>query len=203
MTLPIWQATHAYIVGTRVTPTVPTTPATTFWVTVAGTSGNAEPSWPTGAPWTVTDGTVTWSLATSWRQIAVAGILATLTAFKAANPTLLKGVASARPRDLSNFDKPGAYIGSRDETVIHTGGLRTRTFGGLSVVVVDVTPSNKEEQARMDILIDALQDAFTAAYRSASPYAIVQQTSVGEIDLESYMGNVITFAQTALTEGRD
>lgn len=63
---PAWAASTAYALDARVTsPSVTNTGtlATTtgyFKVTVAGTSGTAEPAWPAAVGGTVVDGTVTW-----------------------------------------------------------------------------------------------------------------------------------------------
>lgn len=57
-----WQATTAYAVGDYVIPVTPNT----YWYKVfasgdEGTSDSGEPTWPTTAGATVTDGTVTWT----------------------------------------------------------------------------------------------------------------------------------------------
>jgi len=56
---PIWQATHAYVVGDVVTPTIRN--AHTYRVTVAGTTGSAEPVFPTSSGATVVSGSVTFT----------------------------------------------------------------------------------------------------------------------------------------------
>jgi hypothetical protein len=202
--LPAWQPAHAYLLYGRVTPVVPD--GRVFWVTVPGTSAGAEPTWPTMAPWTVVDGGVTWGLASSARALFVAELLAALQAFRAANPTLLLGVLPARPKSLSNASLPVAWVGSRDETLVHTGALRTRTFSGLTVEVADTVPDNDQAEARMDILIDGLMDLFTATFRNF-PTAITQQASVTEVSLDDrfpgLIGNIIGFGPTFVTEGRD
>lgn len=60
MSVPIWQATAAYVVGDVVQ--AETSPGTGFFFrcTVAGTTGAAEPFWPTIIGNIVEDGTVTW-----------------------------------------------------------------------------------------------------------------------------------------------
>lgn len=203
MSLPVWVHNHAYLLYGRVTPVTPD--GRVFWVLTAGTSGAVEPTWPTMAPWQVVDGTVTWGLASAARVNFVAALYAGLTAFKLANPTLLGTISTARYKNLSNATLPAIWIGPRDESDVLTGALRTRTFTGLSVVVVDNAPDNEQAESRMDLLMDGLDDLFTAIFRSV-PNAILQQDSVTETSFDDYpglFGNIITFSPTFITEGRD
>lgn len=57
---PAWAGTHAYSVGSYVQPVAG---GKTFVCTIAGTSSNSEPSWPSSG--TITDGGVTWLFVTS------------------------------------------------------------------------------------------------------------------------------------------
>src|SRR5690242_18555615 len=101
MTLPVWTAGTAYLLGARVTPV---SPDGTVWLAESpGTSGGTQPTWPTHEPWTVVDGGVTWGLASSFRARCVAGVYDVLSDFRDANPTLLKGLAHARPKSMTNF----------------------------------------------------------------------------------------------------
>lgn len=97
-----WAASTAYSVGDRREPTTPN--GFIYEVTVAGTSGSSEPTWPTsGIGSTVTDGTVTWKLvaqkhATTEIKLALtAAGLAGATAGAALNlgTTIDSGVANA------------------------------------------------------------------------------------------------------------
>ena len=71
-----WVVSTAYRLNSIVTPkTIPATPdgGHYYKCTVAGTSGASEPSWPTGAGATVTDGGVTWKesgdlIVTVWQK---------------------------------------------------------------------------------------------------------------------------------------
>lgn len=56
---PVWAASTAYALDDIVQPTVGS--MLRYQVTTAGTSGAAEPAWPTIMGGTVTDGTVTWT----------------------------------------------------------------------------------------------------------------------------------------------
>ena len=63
---PDWAAQTPYALGGQVVPR--TRNAHVYTVTTAGTSGGSEPTWPTSAGATVTDGTVVWTEAgtTTW-----------------------------------------------------------------------------------------------------------------------------------------
>jgi hypothetical protein len=54
-----WAPSTAYVVGQLVQPTTPN--SHTYQCSTAGTSGTTQPTWPTGAGATVTDGTVAWT----------------------------------------------------------------------------------------------------------------------------------------------
>ena len=95
------------------------------------------------------------------RADAVAGIKAVLAAYKTAHPTLLRGVGTARPSG-SAFEKPYAYIGDRVEVVKQDSGIRTRTLTP-TIVLLDTYPSAEETLDRMDVLVDGISDALTAA----------------------------------------
>lgn len=205
MPLPVWTAATAYLAGARVTPVVPN--RTVWQATVAGTSAGAEPTWPTMEPWTVVDGGVTWQLASNVRQEAVRAAYGILTAFKAANPTLLLQCAPARPRSFSTVSLPFAYVGSRDETLpLANAGLATRAFTGLAIVAVDEVPDNTEAEARMDILIDGLWDVFMAGFHAIDGYSILQPSGVIGLDPgsigEHLMGEMLLLGGTFKTLGR-
>lgn len=181
MSLPIWQATHAYIAGTRVTPV--TADGTVWYVQTAGTSGAVEPTWPVVQPWTVTDGTVTWGRATSFRLNMVAAIYAQLGLFMAANPNLLRQRLLARPKSASTAAKPYAFIGGRPETIVTGNAIRQRA-GAFQVVIVDEVPDNEEALTRMDILMDALIDWFMFTYHMGGAPTISAVTATDQISEE-------------------
>lgn len=56
---PVWESNHIYVVGDIATPTTPN--AHKYRVTTAGTSGSSEPTFPTSASGTVTNGTATFT----------------------------------------------------------------------------------------------------------------------------------------------
>lgn len=135
----------------------------------------------------------------------VAGLMSVLSTYKTANPTLLRGVYTARP-DGPAFEKPCAYVGSRDEATTHDSGLRTRTFLGLTVWVLDTFPVDQQTLDRMDTLVDGLQDAFTAAPHAGGTNTVISVTSVADTEVTMgdaiYRAAVFTFAQGVVQEGR-
>ena len=205
MTLPLWSALTVVASGYRVSKV---TPDGTAWTTSkAGTTGAAEPVWPVTDPWTVTDGSTAWGLASSFRTLTRAGVLTLLTNFRNANPTLLRGVSSSRPKSFTNLDLPGVYIASMDEVITMTGNqLRKRQLSGLTVVAVDIVPDNMEAEARMDVLIDGLVDAMTSGFHAIDSNSVLQPSSVNEIPITEgaiqYLGNLISLGNTFKTEGR-
>lgn len=202
--VPVWAAGATYLPGARVTPDPPDT---TNWVTYGGgISGGTQPLWPTTDPWSIVDGTVTWTIGSSFRQLVSAGLLAVLTAFRDANPTLLKGVRSARPNSYDTVDKPGAFLDGGNETLTWPQSQRQRDLG-TTVTVFTAVPDIAEGQNGMDVLIDGLLDAFTHAYHAASGRSIVLPTSIAQVELQdgrgaSYLGYTFTFSNT-VQEGRN
>lgn len=200
--VPAWTALTAYALGARVSKV--TDDGLIFQASAGGTSGAAEPVWPTMHPWTVVDGTVTWMLASSFRQQVVAGVEAVLAAFKAANPTLLVQVDTARPRSGSTFTMPGAYIDARQEQTVFSMGIRQTTLTTPVVVLVQIA-DNEQAEAQMDAIMDGLRDAFTVAYHAANAVSISAQSLAADTDLPElgvpYLANVIDIVST-IAEGR-
>lgn len=198
-----WATLTTYLAGARVTKV---TPDGTNWVTYAGgISAIAEPTWPTNDPWTVLDGTVTWSLGSSFRQAVSAGLLTVVTAFRDANPTLLKGIHASRPNSYDLVDKPGAFLDGGNETVTYAQGVRTRHLT-TTVTVFTAVPDIAEAQNGMDVLIDGLLDAFTANYHAAGGKTLIEATSITQVELNdgkgvSYLGYQFPF-DNEIAEGR-
>lgn len=200
---PAWIANTAYLAGARVTKV--TTDGTVWESVGAGTTGNAEPTWPTVAPWTVVDGTITWGLASSFRQQFVAGIGTVITNFIAANPTLLRQFWAARPKSGTNATAPYAYLADRPETIEHRHDIRIRTITA-NLVLVDTVPDNLQALARADARVDGIVDALTLNFHAAGAPSITVETGTTQIpDQEpgdSLYAEVIAVSGQ-LTEGRD
>ncbi len=200
--VPAWLANHLYVAGARVSKT--TDDGIIFYAQTGGTTGNAEPTWPTIPPWVVVDGGVTWWLASSFRQQTVAGVAAVLAAFHASNPTLLVQWQSARPRGQTNFTMPGAYIDARNEAATFAHDIRFTTLTTPVVVCVNVS-DNVQAEAQMDAIMDGLRDAFTLAYHAANGVSITAQGVANDTDLPElgmpYLANIISIVST-VNEGR-
>lgn len=101
-------------------------------------------------------------MATTARADLVAGIKAVLDGYtNAAHAFDLVETLAQRPESYAR-PTPFAYIETRGETGNHDAGTRTRTFSP-SVVIVDRLTNNAEAMGRLDPLVDALLDAFTAS----------------------------------------
>lgn len=146
-------------------------------------------------------------MATTKRADVTAGLLSVLTTFKNANPTLLHAVYPSRPGSFP--ETPCAFVGVRDETIAHDSGTRRRTFAA-TVVLVDVLIDNEQTGDRLDVLVDGLVDAFTAA-PAVIEATMLQQTGVtdGELDLTGpttvvhYRAVTLTFGEIIFQEGRN
>lgn len=205
--VPAWTPATSYLVGAVVSQVGGVLP---LWrATIAGTSGGSEPTWPVAAPWTVVDGgTLTWTLNTTFRQQVHAGIVTTIGAFMAANPTLLRAIWHARPASYTLGELPCAVLGNFTESITTAQGIRQRVFEGFSVEIVDRAPDSQEADDRMNALIDALLDYITAAYHMASGTSIVEPIAVTDGDFGiveatnlAWFSNIITF-RAYVAEGR-
>jgi len=143
--------------------------------------------------------------ASTFRVDAVAGVMAVLNTYRTSNPTKLRAVYSARPAGPA-FEKPCAYVGTRDETTTHDSGIRTRTLTGLQVVLLDTFPDNAQTADRLDILVDGLQDAFTAAPHMLGNNTVAAVTNVNDTEVTMgeaiYRAVVFTLSAAVAQEGR-
>lgn len=147
-------------------------------------------------------------MSTTGRQDVVSGLLSVLNTYKGSNPSLLRRTWTARPGTFGG-ELPLAFITMGDETVVHTSGTRQRTFVP-QVTVVDTFADNEQTAGRLDILVDGLMDAFTAAPHAVSG-AVIRVTQVSTGDLEQlgpsgpifYRSATFVFAETVLMEGRN
>ena len=204
---PVWQANHAYALTAVVIPT--TFDGNTWRCTTAGTSGGTDPFIgvnPSITP-TVTDGGVTWSVGTGFRQALQDGVVGIVRTFAAANPTILRAVRHTRPRSLTTVELPVFWVGDFNETIETSQGVRTRTMQGFSCYAADRLGEQMESDDRINFLVDVLTDLFTLNLHAAGGYSLFQHTAT--IDQEFDEGGVIfpgaefQFGESKIAEGRD
>ncbi len=207
----VWQASHAYALTAVVIPTTFVVGSHTWRCTTAGTSGATEPTWPD--PYlgtdTITDGAVTWTQGTAVRQWYQTAILAVVTPFAAANPTLIRAVRSVKPRSLTTAESPCFWIGEMTETITHANGIRTRTFSGLTCIWADQMGEQIESNDRANFAADVLTDLFTANFHAAGGATGLQHIGTRDVDISEAVGGgqyialEFSFApNTAVAEGR-
>lgn len=152
-------------------------------------------------------------MATTFRSDIVAAIRTVLLAQQTSTPTLLRAIYNARPGSFP--ETPCAYIANRNERITYGSQLRTRTFIGLEVTIVDSLIDASETTDRMDDLVDLLVDRFTAAYAQVGGGgSLLQLTSITDADVVlsgdtgsvTYRGAILGFGDPAnptfITEGR-
>jgi len=146
---------------------------------------------------------------TTYRSDLVVGVRTVLLAQQTATPTRLRAVYNARPGSFP--ETPCAYIGPRDETITLGGQLMTRTFSGLTVVLVDALQDASETEDRLDDLVDLLVTRFAAAYAQvAGGNNLLNITGAADTDIildgptgpVTYRGVVLSFGTTFSSEGR-
>lgn len=143
-------------------------------------------------------------MTTTFRSDVAGGLHSILSAFAVANPTLLRRAFRARPSSWTT-DTPFGWVETRNETVRHDSGLRMRTMTP-SVVVVDRLTDNIETMDRMDDLVDALLDYFTANPHITANTAWDQLTITDETEQlpdGTWISAVrFTFGDVIIREGR-
>lgn len=131
-------------------------------------------------------------MTTTFRQDVVRGLLTIVNGVKTAHPQWLPAVHPARPAAFNAT--PCCFVGSRDETVAHTGGVRQRVMEATVVLVTSIT-DNAQNAAIRDALIDELMDALTANPQ-VIPGMLIEQTRVETSEIDSggvpYAADVIT-----------
>jgi hypothetical protein len=90
------------------------------------------------------------------RQDLVSGITTMMTAFIAAQPTLLKRHYRARPESAVT-EWPCSWLDLRPEEVSYDSAMRDRTFSP-SIVFVGGRGDNDQMMALLDSLVDAFTD---------------------------------------------
>lgn len=202
---PYWLANTAYTVTGVVIPT--TFSGFTWRCTTAGTSAGTEPVWPDPllSP-TVSDGTVTWSVGTGFRQALQSGLAAVVQAFATANPTIIRAVKTVRPPSFETGELPLFYIGDMTETIATSQGVRSRKFDGFSGFLVDHLGGDPYySNDRMNFAADVLADLFTFNVHAASGRSIFQHVGTRDAEFDTpvpAVGLEFLFSESEVLEGR-
>jgi len=203
---PYWRANVAYALTAVVIPT--TFGGFTWRCTTAGTSGGTEPTWPDPliSP-TVSDGSVTWTVGTGFRQALQAGLASIVQTFATANPTIIRAVKTVRPPSFETGELPCFFIGDMSETLVQTPGVRQRLFDGFSGFLVDQIGGDPfYSNDRMNFAADALADLFTFNVHAASGRSLFQHVGTRDTEFDDtgkYAALEFLFAPSSVQEGRN
>jgi hypothetical protein len=145
---------------------------------------------------------------TTFRADLVTGFTTMLTAFIAANPTLVKRHFRVRPPSFDT-DLPCTYLDLRPEVVEYAAGTQTRSISP-SFVVVDRITSNDETMDRLDVVVDALVEfighyggSFGGHITATSVWSRMVIADGSEDDGQSQFAAArFSFPDLAIVEGR-
>ena len=140
-------------------------------------------------------------MSTTFRVDLVAGFTTMMTAYIAANPTLLVRHHRSIPAQFQDF--PCSYLDVRPEKVTHMNGLRDRVASP-SVVVVTRLTDNGETTDIHDRLVDSLLDWFTA-YPHIVAGTVWDEMTVADEALgedNQFVATRFTFLDISIAEGR-
>lgn len=139
----------------------------------------------------------------SWRTVLRANARTVVADYATSSPDTLRAVYSTRPGGFP--ETPAAYIGDIALRYVHDVQTK-RTEGEISIVIVENAADNAEATSSLDIISDALEDAFTAA-----PHALFANTVSEPVRSESlaldvggvpYNAVVLTIGRIVILEGR-
>jgi hypothetical protein len=137
-------------------------------------------------------------MATTFRSDVAGAIQTLLTTYQTANPTLLRQVHRSRPSQVT--ETPSSWIGEITETLQHTSGVRFRRFS-IPVIVVDMLADNSETLNRLDDLVDALVDVFTANPQVIAN-TLIEPVAVSEVEIDGPYHGVAISVSGQIQEGR-
>jgi hypothetical protein len=142
---------------------------------------------------------------TTFRRDVTERLAALAEDFKNAPPTLLLRVYKRRPTGFTP-DLPAVYVGSKNETITHTSGLRQRTMEPQLVLVGNPTGAPDEIADEVDTLVDYFLDYITVHPHAISSNTVTQVTTIRDVELEVddvvYPAAVLTLGDTIALEGR-
>ncbi len=147
-------------------------------------------------------------MATTARQRLSAGFTTMMTAYIAANPTLLVRHFRVKPESM-NTDMPFSYLDLRPETVTYDVGVQRRVLSP-SLVVVDRYTESGETSDTFDVVVDSLVEflggyggSFGGHITNDSTWSTLTITDFTEAEGESYFPAVrFTFGDILFAEGR-
>lgn len=142
---------------------------------------------------------------TTFRRDVTERLAALAEDFRNENPTLLLRVYKRRPTGFTP-DLPAMYIGSRNESIAHSAGLRVRTMEPQLVLVGNPTGAPDEIADEVDTLVDYFLDYVTLHPHAISSNTVTSVTTIRDVELEVddvvYPAAVLTLGETIAREGR-
>lgn len=142
---------------------------------------------------------------TTFRRDVTEKLAALAADFMNENPTLLLRVYKRRPTGFTP-DLPAMYIGSRNEAISHSAGLRIRTMEPQLVLVGNPTGAPDEIADEVDTLVDYFLDYVTVHPHAISSNTVTSVTTIRDVELEVddvvYPAAVLTLGETIAREGR-
>lgn len=142
---------------------------------------------------------------TTFRRDVTERLAALAEDFRNENPTLLLRVYKRRPTGFTP-DLPAMYIGSRNEAISHSAGLRVRTMEPQLVLVGNPTGAPDEIADEVDTLVDYFLDYVTLHPHAISSNTVTSVTTIRDVELEVddvvYPAAVLTLGETIAREGR-
>lgn len=142
---------------------------------------------------------------TTFRQDVTNHLVNLATDFQSENPTLLLRVYARRPQGFTG-DLPAVYVGSHNETIQHSAGLRVRVMEPQLVLVGNPSGAPEEIADEMDTLVDNFLDYITLHPHAVSSNTVTSVTGIRDVELELddvvYPAAVLTLGETIAREGR-
>lgn len=128
-------------------------------------------------------------MASTARLAVRAGLYGLEQGFQSANQTLVFASYTVRPGAFGE-ELPALFVGNMNEpNIVHTSGVRQRNFVTEIVIVDTFAPSNEEQAARLDLVVDPLLDWLTA-HPDYIAGMVMAPTSVTDGELTVPGGNV-------------
>src|ERR1041385_6426197 len=142
---------------------------------------------------------------TTFRQDVTTGYVSLATDFMNTYPTLLLRVYPRRKQGFTG-DLPAVYVGSKNEAIEHSAGLRVRTMEPQLVLVGNPAGAPEEIADEMDTLVDTFLDYLTTHPHAISSNTVTSVTGIRDVELELddvvYPAAVLTLGETIAREGR-